>query len=161
MFGCSRAFFFMLLLKQRNKLSNVFRRMKANAIRAKTVFVHQPQQGLQASSVGCSPPSWWVRSLLQPRVMLSLEWDGDQRHICRSLHNADGELPCKLNVQKHNVKNKTKEKTVSPVSVLLFMSCDDVWPVWAGTVTLSVCLWHSPRWRELYVTAKMRTVSWA
>lgn len=160
-FGCSRAFFFILLLKQRNKLSNVFGRMKANAIRAKTVFVHQPQQGLQASSVGCSPPSWLVRSLLQPRVMLSLEWDGDQRHICRSLHNADGELPCKLNVQKHNVKNKTKQKTVSPVSVLLFMSCDDVWPVWAGTVTLSVCLWHSPRWRELYVTAKMRTVSWA
>lgn len=103
-------FLFILLHKQHNKLRNVFRRMKANTIRAKTVFVHQPQQGLQASSVGCSPLSCWVRSLLQPRVMLSLEWDGDQRHIWRSLHNADGELPCKLNVQKHNVRKKKKKK---------------------------------------------------
>lgn len=161
MFGCSHAFFLFCYTNNITNFVNAFRRMKANTIRAKTVFVHQPQQGLQASSVGCSPLSWWVRSLLQPRVMLSLEWDGDQRHIWRSLHNADGELPCKLNVQKHNVRKNKKQKTVSPVSVLLFMSCDDVWPVWAGTVTLSVCLWHSPRCRELYVTAKMRTVSWA
>lgn len=34
-------------------------------------------------------------------------------------------------------------------------------PFCAGTVTLIVCLWHSPRYRELYVTATARTVSWA
>lgn len=65
---------------------------------------HPPQQGLEASSVGCWPPPWWPRSLPQLRVALSLEWGGGQRHIGRSRRSADGEPPCKLDGQMHNVK---------------------------------------------------------
>lgn len=87
-----------------NKLSNTWCVSKANTLRARAVFAHQPQQGLEASSVGCWPPPWWLRSLLRRRAVLSLEWGGDRRHMRRSRRNADGEPPCELDGQMHNVK---------------------------------------------------------